>query len=242
MAAASAINFEDVLQQMRDVRVSIEEDRTSAISRVAALEARIKELEAENASLKGRAPAAPSAAPSDSGRIPPGHNAYTWQHGMERYSCGIQANIPPGHSQYTWAQPMVAPMFDSPVASALLAPPAAAAPAAAAAAPAQAATSAGGIPRMDKFQRTPIARLIQTPQKGKEFIGTNVTVCGWARTVRIQVQHPPLSPAHHPPSASAALRLQLRGGDAWHCVIMTRVCQRFLTQMCRARASSRLWS
>ena len=42
-----------------------EQERASAISRVAALEARIKELEAENASLKGRAPAAPSACPVD---------------------------------------------------------------------------------------------------------------------------------------------------------------------------------
>jgi hypothetical protein len=187
---AANINFEDVLQQMRQVRLSIEEDRTSAIAHVAALEARIKELEAENASLKGRAPAsastlATSAAPSDSCRIPPGHTEYTWQHGIECYSAGVSPNIPPGHNQYTWSHNMVPTMFDSPIASALLAPPASAS--FAAAAPAPVAVTPSTLMRVDKFQRTPIARLLQSPQKGKEFVGTNVTVCGWARTVRIQV-------------------------------------------------------
>ena len=186
-AAAPAINFEEVLQQMRQVRLSIEEDRTAAISRVTSLEARIKELEAENALLKARAPASTaSAASSESGRIPPGHTSYTWQHSMERYSSGVSPNIPPGHNQYTWAQGMLPTMFDSPLASSLLAPPAAAA-AAAAAAPAQPAPTPASLMRVDKFQRTPIARLLQSPLKGKEFIGTTVTVCGWSRTVRIQV-------------------------------------------------------
>jgi hypothetical protein len=183
-AAASAINFEDVLQQMRQVRLSIEEDRTAAIARVTSLEARIKELEAENASLKARSPASSaSAASCESGRIPPGHTSYTWQQSMERYSSGVSPNIPPGHNQYTWSQGMMPTMFDSPLASSLLAPPATAA----AAAPAQSAPAASSLMRVDKFQRTPIACLLQSPLKGKEFIGTNVTVCGWSRTVRIQV-------------------------------------------------------
>lgn len=38
--------------------MSAEEDRTAAIAHVAALEARIKQLEAENVSLKGISPAA----------------------------------------------------------------------------------------------------------------------------------------------------------------------------------------
>jgi len=194
MAAASSINFEDVLQQMRDVRVSIEEDRTSAINRVAALEARIKQLEAENAQLKGSAPAgAPSARAPDSGRIPPGHTPYTWLHGMERYSSGVSPTIPPGHSQYTWADPMVSTMFDTAVASTLLAPAPAPAPTSAPPPSSSSSSSPGGLPRLDKFQRTPIARLIQTQGKGKEFVGAHVTVCGWARTVRIQVQPPPPS-------------------------------------------------
>ena len=178
---AANINFEDVLQQMRQVRLSIEEDRTSAIAHVAALEARIKELEAENASLKGGAPAPAST----SCRIPPGHTEYTWQHGIECYSAGVSPNIPPGHNQYTWSHNMVPTMFDSPIASALLAPPASTS--VAAAAPAPVAVTPSTLMRVDKFQRTPIARLLQSPQKGKEFVGTNVTVCGWARTVRIQV-------------------------------------------------------
>jgi hypothetical protein len=223
---AANVNFEDVLQQMRQVRLSIEEDRNSAIAHVAALEARIKELEIENASLKGRTPASSSAsgtsaAPSDSGRIPPGHTSYTWQHGMECYSAGVSPNIPPGHNQYTWSQNMVPTMFDSPIASALLAPPASAA--ASAAAPAQAAFTPGNLMRVDKFQRTPIARLLQSPQKGKEFIGTNVTVCGWARTVRIQVPASVPSLGYSPPAVAFVWHQSSRG-------------------FCRALASLLLWS
>ena len=226
-----SINFEDVLQQMRQVRVSIEEDRKSAITHVAALEARIKQLEAENASLKSTVPASTgSTAPSESSRVPPGHCSYTWQHGMECYSPGAAPSIPPGHNQYTWSHGMVPTMFDSPVASALLAP--AAAAAAAPAAPAQAAPTPGALMRVDKFQRTPIARLLQTPGKGKEFIGTNVTVCGWARTVRIQVLAPapaPASPAARAPChakrASRALQgagqfafVELSDGSCFTCM------------------------
>jgi hypothetical protein len=61
-----------------------EQERASAISRVAALEARIKELEAENASLKGRAPAAPSACPVNTEQ-PPNVDGMDWQH-----SCALQ--------------------------------------------------------------------------------------------------------------------------------------------------------
>jgi hypothetical protein len=191
--AAAAIDFEKVLSQMREVRLSIEEDRNSAIAHVAALEARIKQLEAENASLKGSAPAAArGAASSEPGRIPPGHTSYTWQHGMERYSSGVTSTIPPGHNQYTWSQAMIPAMFDSPIAAALLAPPAPSSSAVAAAASPPAAATPETLMRVDKFQRTPIARLLQSPQKGKEFIGTNVTVCGWSRTVRVQVTAPPL--------------------------------------------------
>jgi hypothetical protein len=182
-APAPTIDLEKVLAQMQGVRLCIEEDRKSAIAHVAALEARIKELEAENASLKGSAAApAARAGSSQSNRIPPGHTAYTWQHGMERYSSGASSNIPPGHSQYTWSEGMLPAMFDSPVAAALLAPPASAAPAHVPPAPAPAS-----LMRVDKFERTPIAQLLHSPQKGKEFVGTNVTVCGWSRTVRVQV-------------------------------------------------------
>jgi hypothetical protein len=209
--AAAAIDFEKVLSQMRDVRLSIEEDRNAAIAHVAALEARIKQLEAENASLKGSSPtAARGAAAAEPGRIPPGHTSYTWQHGMERYSCGVTSSTPPGHNKYTWSQAMLPAMFDSPIAAALLAP-----PASAAAASAPPAATPESLMRVDKFQRTPIARLLQSPQKGKEFIGTNVTVCGWSRTVRVQVTaHSPPPPRTSPP----------------------------LTRLCRAPASLRLWS
>ena len=180
---------------MQGVRLCIEEDRKAAIAHVAALEARIKELESENASLKGSAPA-PSgrAGSSESSRIPPGHTTYTWQHGMERYSSGVSSNIPPGHNQYTWSQTMLPAMFDSPVAAALLAPPASAAAAHAPPAPASAPAS---LMRVDKFERTPIAQLLHSPQKGKEFVGTSVTVCGWSRTVRVQVIPQSLLPQSH---------------------------------------------
>jgi hypothetical protein len=168
---------------MRQVRLSIEEDRNSAISHVAALEARIRELEAENASLKSCAPAPACSTISEPSRIPPGHTSYTWMHSMQRYSSGVSPSIPPGHNEYTWTQSMVPTMFCTPVASALLSP---LAPAASAVL-AQPEPAAGPLVRLDKFQRTPIARLLQTPQKGKEFVGSSVTVCGWARTVRIQV-------------------------------------------------------
>jgi hypothetical protein len=184
-APGTAIDFEKVLAQMQGVRLCIEEDRKAAIAHVAALEARIKELESENASLKGSAPApAGRAGSSESSRIPPGHTAYTWQHGMERYSSGVSSNIPPGHNQYTWSQAMLPAMFDSPVAAALLAPTPSTAAAHAPPAPASAPAS---LTRVGKFERTPIAQLLHSPQKGKEFVGTSVTVCGWSRTVRVQV-------------------------------------------------------
>lgn len=151
------------LQHLQQLRTTLEEERTAANKKFVELQAKVASLEKENASLKqGGASAstasAPSSAPS-SGKIPFGHTKFSW-HG----DVGSRDGAPFGHTKFSWHGDLAG--TDS--------------------APAAAASVAGASAEKTGegfMNRVPIKDVLQ---KAASFGSNTITVCGWARTVRVQ--------------------------------------------------------